>query len=500
MGLGKTCMSIAAVEKLMDQGRINSPVLVIALSSLKYQWAKEIIKFSDSNPLVVDGTRKQREEQYAKAKDWRKEKIHYIIVNYEAVVNDWDDIKSLELSGIICDEATAIKSFRSKRSKKVKDLGKSVSIRFALTGTPVENGRPEEVFSIMQFVNSKVLGRFDIFDETFIVRNHFGGVQRYKNLPILHRKLKDVTVRKAQTDPDVAPYLPATTHREPLLIPLHRTARTIYRKISSDLVDELIEAQDLFGTGFSVASHYGLEKSTFSPEDALRGSIMSKVTALKMLCDHPKLTVISANKFLNNTGSGNEYLATALSSEDLDKLSKAGSTKVDTLVQYVKDHLESDPDAKVVVFTSYVDMIDIIREAVPYNSSPYTGKMNAKEKEDAKTKFQTDPDTRVLVSSDAGGYGVDLPQANLLINYDLPWSSGAAVQRNSRIKRASSRWPSIVIQDLLAEGTIEERQYDMLQQKSAIASAVIDGKGANADGEFDLTVGSLLKFLQDVRP
>ena len=90
--------------------------------------------------------------------------------------------------------------------------------------------------------------------------------------------------------------------------------------------------------------------------------------------------------------------------------------------------------------------------------------------------------------------------ANLLINYDLPWSAGLAVQRNGRIKRASSRWPSIIIQDIIVKDSIEERQHEMLQQKNAVADAVMDGEGINSRGGIDLTVGSLIGFLQKQRP
>jgi SNF2 family DNA or RNA helicase len=121
--------------------------------------------------------------------------------------------------------------------------------------------------------------------------------------------------------------------------------------------------------------------------------------------------------------------------------------------------------------------------------------MNAKQKEEAKVDFQTNPEVRVLVSSDAGGYGVDLPQANLLLNYDQPWSAGLAVQRNSRINRASSTWPTITIQDILVKDSIEQRQHDTLRQKSNIADAILDGEGINSKGGVDLTVGSLIDFL-----
>jgi SNF2 family DNA or RNA helicase len=143
-------------------------------------------------------------------------------------------------------------------------------------------------------------------------------------------------------------------------------------------------------------------------------------------------------------------------------------------------------------------MVKLIREALDYQSSPYTGEMNAKEKEESKIKFQTDPKVRILVSSDAGGYGVDLPQANLLINYDLPWNAGLALQRNGRIRRASSTWPSIVIQDFIMDGSIEERQHAMLVQKMAVANAIIDGEGINTEGGVTLTAGTLRAFLEAV--
>ena len=143
-------------------------------------------------------------------------------------------------------------------------------------------------------------------------------------------------------------------------------------------------------------------------------------------------------------------------------------------------------------------MVDIIVQSLGADRAvPYTGQLDAKTKEAHKNALNNDPNIRVIVSSDAGGYGVDLPAANMLINYDLPWSSGLATQRNGRIRRASSEWKTIVIQDILAAGSIEVRQYEALQQKNAIASAVIDGEGINENGGVDLTIGSLRGFLLD---
>ncbi len=479
MGLGKTCMTIAALEKLNDTGQIQKgPVLVIALSSLKYQWQKEIAKFCKGVvSVVVDGSKQQRTQQYEDG-----QKADYVITNYESIVNDWSMVSRYFWGAVVCDEATAIKGFRSKRSKRVKELSRNVPIRFALTGTPIENGKPEELYSIMQFVNPTLLGRFDLFDQTFIVRNHFGGVQRYRNLPIFHEKMKTCSVRKVQTDPDVAPHLPSVITRDPLLVSFDSAGRKLYNFIAEELMNELIEAKQLLGASFSIAAHYGEGYKPGSPADLMRGSIMSKITALRMVCDNP---IILAN-------SESAY-AQYLIAEGHVKLHGAKAPKLDALVEYANDHLDTDPDAKIVIFASYLDAVALIYDKL--GGTIYTGEMNSKEKEKSKEKFLTDPDCRVFISSDAGGYGVDLPNANLLINYDLPWNAGLAVQRNGRIKRTSSRWPTITIQDILMKNSIEERQHEMLQQKSAVANAVLDGAGINSRGGVDLTVGSLLNFL-----
>ena len=485
LGLGKTVLTIAAIEEL----NLGEPGIVICLSSLKYQWAEQIRKFTDAgNPLVIDGTPKQRALQYEQALTGE---YTHIIINYEQVVNDWEQVRCLPQGFIVCDEATAIKSFRSKRSKQVKKLESKV--KFALTGTPIENGKPEELYSIMQFIDTKILGRFDLFDQTFIVRNRFGGVERYRNLPTLSKTLATATVRKRQQDPDVAPYLPDTIFAEPILVPFDKAGASLYKQIANEILNDLDDALDSYGSSFDLFSHYSGEHQD-EAANALKGKIMSKLTALRMLCDSPSLLSNSSDKYRKDSDNGSKYV------NDLDEAGKLavlkGSPKLKAVESYVVDFLDSYEGNKLVIFTSYVHMVKLLAQSLGnYAPQIYTGEMNAKDKEIAKVTFQTDPGCRILISSDAGGYGVDLPQANLLINYDLPWNAGLALQRNGRIRRASSTWPSIVIQDFLMEGSIEERQHAMLVQKMAVANAVLDGEGINDAGGVTLTAGTLRAFL-----
>jgi SNF2 family DNA or RNA helicase len=496
LGLGKTVLTIAAIERLMDEKKIKEPGLVICLSSIKYQWHNQIAKFTESTSksIVIDGTKAKREKQYAEALDWENSGIDYIIMNYEQVVNDWDTVKKLPRGFVVLDEATAIKSFRSKRSKHVKRLI-NAPFKYALTGTPIENGKPEELFSIMQFVDDTVLGRFDIFDKAFIIRNNWGAVERYRNLPVLHEKLKEACVRKAQKDPDVAPYLPDAIHKDPITITLDRKTAKLYGVILNDLLADLDDAQNLFGKSFNIFAHYGLESGYGGEAEEIRGKIMAKVGCLKMLCAHPDLLKTSAHKYDMMTGEGSKYAYELVQEGFLDGLTS--SPKFDYLIEYVNDFLDENENNKAVIFVTYVDMLDKIADTLGRDKCVvYSGKLDAQTKEENKIAFNTEPSTRVLVSSDAGGYGVDLPAGNLLINYDLPWSAGLATQRNGRIKRVSSTWETIVIQDILVAGSIEIRQHSMLNQKNAVANAVLDGEGINEEGGVTMSVGSLSGFLR----
>lgn len=499
LGTGKTVTAIAAMERLMSEGKVCAPVLVFTLSGLKYQWAAEVSKFTDSRALVVDGPPAKRAQQYAEARDWRSTGVDYVVLNYEQAVNDWDEVSSLEFGAVVADEASVLRSFRAKRAKAVKKLSRRVPVRVALTGTPVENGKPEELYGVMDFVDPKVLGSFYDFDRRYIVRTPWGSAGSYRNLGHLHERVAPHVYRKRQSDPDVAPYLPAVVDGDPILVPMDRRTRELYDRIAADLMESLDEATDLFGGSFSwsLEALYGGKEEHDPVADEVRGRIMSRFTALRMLCDHPDLLRISASRFLESMegvgSSGSAYIASLNDQGLLDGINSA--PKLDALVSYADRHLQESPEHKLVVFTAYVPSLGIIQDALRWDSVSYSGALSAKAKERAKRTFQTDPGCRVLISSDAGGFGMDLPQANALVNFGLPWTAGAAVQRNSRIIRASSRWPSVRVDRLLVAGSVEERQHQMLTHKASVARAVVDGRGINVRGGVDTSVSGLKDFL-----
>jgi SNF2 family DNA or RNA helicase len=491
MGLGKTVAAIAAIERLLDDSEVESG-LVIVLSSLKYQWRAEIERFTAgrASTLVIDGSRARRLEQYAAAREGRAE---YVILNYEQVVNDWDEVRALTRHYVVCDECTAIKSFQAKRSRRVKLL--RAEYHFGLTGQPIEN-RAEEVYSIMQWVEPRALGRYDLFDQTFIVRNRWGGVTRYKNLPTLHRTLSETMIR--HTREEVADQLPMVTPAQNRYIEFDRAGAALYRRVASDLAADISRAADRFGPSFDLWRHY-TGQAQDSAASRARGVIMGKLTCLRMLCDHPGLLGLSAGHYdrtrKDRVHHGSAYASQLAQDGALDPPMRA--VKLAETVALVEDILSERSENKIVLFAFFRAALVFLQEATREltGSVRFHGGMNSKDKEAAKLRFQRDPGCRLFLSSDAGGYGVDLPQANYVLNYDLPWSAGRMEQRNARVVRLSSEFERVFFVNMLMRGSIEERQRSMLERKGAVASAVVDGEGIDASGGLEMDLGSLAEFL-----
>jgi len=480
MGAGKTVTTLAALETLKARGDISKTLIVVP-ASLKFQWEREIHKFTDAKVTVIDGSASQRK------KLWRTAiSVDYVVVNSESLINDLPLYEKHVFDAIVVDEATMIKTPRTKRSRLLKRIGKKYHYRFALTGQPIEN-KPEELFSIMEFVNPAVLGKFSIFDATFIVRDGFGRPKRYRNLRSLHESMLPVMIRK--TREDIADQLPQViTHFIP--VPFDYSGAITYKILAEDLLDSIQKALDSHGGNFDLWSHYYGKEG-----DAVRGEIMSRLTTLRMFCDNPELVVNSANNYnLYGAGKGSQHAAQMLAKGYLNK--STATPKLDAVLQYIETVLDEDPINKVVVFSFFKNNLRLIQKASASitNSVLFMGDMAMKDRDKSKQQFSTDPKTRLFLSSDAGGYGVDLPIANYLISYDLPWSAGKLDQREARIIRLSSEFPHVNIVSFVMKGSIEERQYEMLQQKRGINKAFIDG-GYDTSGNFQLNLSTLSTFI-----
>ena len=490
MGLGKTVTAIAAIEEFYDNGAVKTGIIIVP-SSLKYQWQREIRRFTGQLALVIDGTKAQRERLYANAHRYR-----YVVTNYESIVNDWTTVRELTLDYIVCDEATALKSFTAKRSKKVKFLAKRTPITIGLTGQPIEN-RPEELFSIMEFVDPEVLGSFHRFDKTFITRDRWGKPIRYKNLPTLAKSMEDVMYRKSRKD--VADQFPKI-NTSVLPFYLSPVEATMYENVSAHVLGLLTDATAQFGGSFNLSAHYGKESDPMA--DQMRGDIMAGVMILRQISDDANLVLQSAANFDAQTGTGSKLASELVAAGWFDKV-PAVSTKRAMFITFLDEILSEDDESKVVAFSTFKGLLRDLETDTRQltRATSLTGDMKARDRDDSIQKFKNDKKTRLFLSSDAGGYGIDLPNANHLVSLDLPWSTGSYEQREARIIRISSEFEQIFITMLLAKGTIDMRMHEMIEQKGGVANAWLDG-GSDAKGGFELNLSSLTTFLStaELRP
>lgn len=499
MGLGKTVLGIVlAEERLADD---VETVMIICGSSLRYQWTDSLVKFTDMSSvelkvgkqiirvpspeycIIIEGSPAVREKQYQAILDNKPE---YVILSYDNLINDWKWVRKIKPDMIIADEITAVKSPRAQRTRKLKNL--KVKYRYGLTGTPVENGKPEELFSIMQWVDESIFGRYDLFDKTFIERNDFGWVEGYKNLPLLHKKLSQAMVRRTRQQPEVKKYLPEVEEVTKYTKMDSKTAK-LYSAVAKDLLESLKALRS--HEGFSLEMHY----QGYTDMDSAAGKIMSKCQVLNMLCSHPDLVKLSAERYEKSEG-GSQYAYNLVKKGELDSLNT--SAKLNNHVSHLREALDFDSKNKVIVFSFYPEMARIIaKEVSEYGHVFFNGDMTAREKAEAKAQFTNDSECRIFFSSDAGGFGVDLFMANYLFNYDLPESAGKSDQRNARHVRASSQFDNVFIINEIVEGSTEERNLIRLDFKRKVASAVIDNKGADESGRIENDVSSLTRWLME---
>jgi SNF2 family DNA or RNA helicase len=535
MGLGKTVAAIACAEELLGCGDIQTCMLVVP-ASLKHQWAKALAQFTDMTPrdlevrkqtitvplqrqcALIDGTPKKRAAQLKQA---LADKPDYIILSYETVLSDTRAVNRISPGLVVLDEASAIKSLNAKRTQKIKLILRS-EYRIALTATPVEN-RPEEAFSIMQWVDPDILGPADFFERTYIDRGPDGTVSRYLNLPLFNRKMNLAMSRKNREDPDVQPYLPDADVDE-WFISLHPSMREPYRRIAGDLLAELLKIR---GTGeFDVHAFYAGQAN----EMTRLGRAMARQQALNMLLVHPDLVIYSGMDYEfmleekakarelkkklerlqrstpewertkkeidrilgKKTWPGSKYCYEIWQDGVLDDC--VVSAKLDELVTRVRTILEF-PDSKILIFTKYRHMLEIIEKALDVPVITYHGLMSPAEKAAAVSRFTTEPDLRVFLSTHAGAYGTDMFMADYLIKVDLPWSSGRDDQINGRHQRVSSEFPHVYVRNIITEGTTEERDLARLGYKRSLAAAVVDGRVHASDGSIENDLESLTGYL-----
>ncbi|HEV3144685.1 MAG TPA: DEAD/DEAH box helicase [Gemmataceae bacterium] len=414
MGLGKTVQAMAAVELLVRERGIER-VLVVAPASVKYQWETEIRRFTDRPVQVIEGGQETRLSQYS-------EPAFYRLVNYEQVLRDLEPLNAWQPDLIILDEAQRIKNWESKISRAVKKLRSRYA--FVLTGTPLEN-RLEELYSIVQFVDDRRLGPpFQFLHEHLVMDDKYK-LLGYRNLDKVREKLAPILLRR--TRGEVLQQLP------------ERTDSTLYVEMTAEQRGPYEEQR--------TALARLLQKKILTDLDRRR--ILCCIANLRMLCDSTWL---------------------------FDKKTNV-SPKLEEFAELVQE-LGEEGAHKAVVFSQWEMMLEKASERLRQLKIEHAflhGRIPSKDRKAILQRFHEDPACRVLLSTDAGGTGLNLQVADTVINLEIPWNPGVLEQRIGRVHRMGQSNPVRVIL-LVTRGSIEERVLRTIEMKRSLFAGVFDGE------------------------
>jgi SNF2 family DNA or RNA helicase len=278
-----------------------------------------------------------------------------------------------------------------------------------------------------------------------------------------------------------------------------------YYDIGRDLLAELRAMRH--SGDFNLANYYAGRGG--NDEGTQAGKAMAKYTAMEQLLDHPDLVVASAMDYQDSmdrrargeekaSWPGSKYCYEVWQAGLVDELFH--SPKLIELKARLARLFEINPDAKVLIYTQWVEMLGILEWDLPYPSVLYHGGLNASGKAAVISRFTKDPSIRLFLSSHAGAYGCDMWMASDLVNYDRPWSAGKGDQINGRVVRASSEFDKVFIHTMECQGTVEVRKTEVVELKRRVASAIIEGIGADSMGRIENDVQTLTSYLDETVP
>ncbi len=435
MGLGKTIQGVGVAELLAREANVGK-VLVVCPASLKSQWRNEIRRFSSRSVEVVLGSAKDRAKSYASD-------VFFTVCNYEQVLKDILPIERTRWDLVILDEGQRIKNWEAKTTRVVKGL----SSRFALvlSGTPLEN-RLDDLHSVVEFVDPHQLGPGFRFFHHHRKLDGDGKLVGYKNLDDLRERLKPILLRR--TRDSVRLELPARTTE------IVRIAPTAQQK---DLHDAHMR---------TVAQ-------------IVRKSYLTEMDLLRL-----RTALLMCRMAANST-----FL--------VDKEAPGWSTKLERIDELLEG-IAGEPDRKVVVFSEWTTMLDLIEPLLKKRKLPFVrldGSVPQKQRAEVVARFQSDPTARVFLSTNAGSTGLNLQAANTIINVELPWNPALLEQRIARAHRmGQARQVSVYL--LVTEDTLEENLLATLTAKRDLALAALDTESNVSEVEMRTGAAELKQKLE----
>lgn len=414
MGLGKTLELITVVLSYIQNNKNPKPSIVICPSSLTLNWQNEINKFAPQiTSLVIRGNLDERKRQIKSIK-----KYNVVITSYDLLKRDIDIYEELgfDFKFIIADEAQYIKNNNTQNAKAIKKINGET--KYALTGTPIENSL-SELWSIFDFIMPGYLFSYRRFKENY-------------EIPITKDEDK-LAMKKLKM------------LIEPFIL------RRIKSEVLTELPDKTItvlnnemqeEQEKIYLSYLQNAKQEAMDEISISGFEKSQIKILALLMRLRQICCHPSL-------FIENY--------------------KGESSKLNQCVELIKDAVESGH--KMLLFSGYTGMFDIIEKELEKENIKYfklTGSTKVGERIKLVDEFNENEEIKVfLISLKAGGTGLNLTGADMVIHYDPWWNLSAENQATDRTYRIGQK-KNVQVYKLITKNSIEEKIYDLQQRKAKL--------------------------------
>lgn len=414
MGLGKTLQVIAFV--LSEKTNTLAPSLVIAPTSLVYNWQEEVIKFAPSlKAVVISGQPDERLEQLKNINN-----VDLVITSYGLIRRDVEFYKKTTFKYCFLDEAQHIKNPNTLNAKSVKQI--KAKSYFALTGTPIENTLTE-LWSIFDFLMPGYLHTHKIFTSRFeipIVKN--GDQYALEELgrhikPFIMRRMKKAVLKELPKKVESKMVCEMTTEQTKLYVAWLLRARSEF------------EAE---------VSTNGFEKSQIK--------ILALLTRIRQICCHPALFI---ENFTGDSG------------------------KLEMLRELVRDAIGSGH--RILLFSQFTGMLALIKRELRDMQIGFfylDGSTKAEERIKLVNAFNAGENQVFLISLKAGGTGLNLTGADMVIHYDPWWNPAVEDQATDRAYRIGQK-NSVQVYKLITKNTIEEKIYMLQQKKKEMIDSLI---------------------------
>ena len=419
MGLGKTIQLLAVIEAYIEENKKHKPSIVVCPSSLSLNWKNEIDKFTPNvKTLIIHGNADERKEQINKINAY-----DLIITSYDLLKRDIEEYKKndWEFKYIVADEAQYIKNNNTQNAKAIKEI--KAETKFALTGTPIENSL-SELWSIFDFIMPGYLYSYkkfkDLYEMPIIKDNNSWAMNKLKML--------------------IEPFVLRRTKKEVLTELPDKTISVLYNEMQGE--QSKIYTSYLANARKEVSQELikgGFEKSQIK--------ILALLMRLRQICCHPSL-------FLSNY--------------------EGESSKLNQCIEVTKDAILSGH--KILLFSGYSSMLQIIEKELRKENIKYlklTGETKVGDRIKLVEEFNNNENIKVfLISLKAGGTGLNLIGADMVIHYDPWWNLSAENQATDRSYRIGQK-KNVQVYKLITKDSIEERIYELQEKKANLAKTML---------------------------